>query len=87
MRDRLAEHEFVVGCFYLRYGLPAASAARLEKLLEAYPDYGQRDKALYYLGLAYRASEKSDDAQATFSRLRAEYPQSEWTRKIPEANR
>jgi outer membrane protein assembly factor BamD len=87
VRDRLAEHEFVVGLFYLRYGLPRSSVARLAGLLETYPDYGARDKALYHLGLAHRASAQADDAQAAFSKLREEFPQSEWTRKIPEANR
>ena len=87
VRDRLAEHEFVVGLFYLRYGLPLSSVTRLENLLADFPDYSQRDKALYYLGMAFRTSAKADDAQATFSRLLAEFPQSEWTRKIPDENR
>ncbi len=87
VRDRLAEHEFLVGQFYLRYGLPAAAVGRLERLFERFPEYGERDKALYFLGLAYKATNKADDAQATFSKLRTEYPESRWVRKIPGAAR
>lgn len=83
--DRLAEHEYVVGRFYLRYGIPGAAATRLEGLLKQYADYTQKDKALFHLARAYEDLERADDAQATWSRLRSEYPESEWTRKSPAA--
>jgi outer membrane protein assembly factor BamD len=87
LRDRLAEHEFVVGAFYLRYGLPLAAIGRLEPLLESYPSYAGRDKALFHLARAYQAVERADDAQASYSKLRAEFPESPWTAKIPEVSR
>jgi outer membrane protein assembly factor BamD len=87
VRSNLAEHEFVVGRFYLRFGLPAAAAKRFEGLLDQYPAYLERDKALFHLALAYRKLERADDAQATFARLRNEFPGSEWIAKIPEENR
>lgn len=87
VRAHLAEHEFIVGRFYLRYGLPDAAAKRLEGLLDHYPAYPERDKALYHLALAYRRLERADDAQATFARLDSEFPGSRWAKKIPKANR
>lgn len=87
VQANLAEHEFVVGKFYLRYGLPIASAKRFEGLLEAYPAYDERDKALLHLALAYRAIGRKDDAQATVSRLKEEYPDSAWIREIPREMR
>jgi outer membrane protein assembly factor BamD len=84
VRDRLAEHEFLVGSFYLRYGLPTASVIRLSGLLDRYPDYGERDKALYYLALASRAAKKADDTQATVQKLREQYPESRWLAKLPK---
>jgi outer membrane protein assembly factor BamD len=84
VRDRLAEHELVVGAFYLRYGLVTAAINRLNGLLERYPAYGGRDKALYYLALSYRAAKKADDTQATVKKLREEYPQSRWLAKLPK---
>ena len=81
--DRLAEHEFLVGRFYLRYGIPAAAATRLEEMLKEYPDYTHKDKALFHLARAYESLDRSDDAQATWSRLKTDYPESAWTAKIP----
>mgnify|MGYP001583823311 CR=1 FL=1 len=80
--DRLAEHESLVGRFYLRYGLPAAAAARLEGMLKNFPDATHTDQALFLLAEAYEQLDRSDDAQATWSRLRTEYPESKWTAKI-----
>lgn len=87
VRANLAEHEFVVGKFYLRYGLPIAAFRRFEGLLENYPAYGERDKALLHLALAYRALGRKDDAQATVSRLKEEHPDSRWLREIPKEMR
>lgn len=87
VRNRLAEHEFVVGDFYLRYRYPTAAAGRFEQLLERFPEYDDRDKALYHLGLAYSRSrdrEKYDLAEPTFERLREEYPESQWVARIPD---
>ncbi len=87
VRTNLAEHEYSVGRFYLRYGLAAAAASRFEVLLEKYPEHAERDKALFHLALAYIELDRADDAQATFARLRADFPQSRWLSKIPRENR
>ncbi|MCM2269626.1 MAG: outer membrane protein assembly factor BamD [Thermoanaerobaculia bacterium] len=87
VRSSLAEHEFVVGRFYLRFGLPGAAVRRLETLLADYPAYEERDKALLHLGLAYREMKRADEAQAAFSRLRSEHPASEWLGEIPKESR
>lgn len=81
--DRLAEHEYIVGRFYQRYGVPAAAALRIEGLLKDYPAYSGKDAALYYLALAYGDLARPEDAQAAFARLREEHPESRFTRKIP----
>lgn len=84
VRNNLAEHEFQVGRFYLRYGLPVAAAQRFEVLLRDYPQYPERDKALYNLGLAYEQSDKPEEAQKTFDQLRSQFPQSPFLAEIPE---
>ena len=81
--DRLAEHEYAVGRFYLRYGVPAAAATRLEGIFKNFPDYTQKDKALFHLARAYQDLDRADDAQATWTRLRTDFPDSPWTAKIP----
>jgi outer membrane protein assembly factor BamD len=79
----LAEHEFLIGRFYLRYGAPVAAAERFEFLLATYPHYQERDKVLYHLGIAYDNSNKPEEARKAFERLRGEYPQSPFLQEIP----
>lgn len=82
--DRLAEHEYVVGRFYQRYGVPGAAATRIEGLLRDFPSYSGKDAALFYLGLAYLDLARDQDAAAAFARLREEHPESRFNRKVPE---
>lgn len=84
VQDNLAEHDYVVGSFYYRYGLPGAAALRMQRLLDAYPDYSHKDKVLYLLGRAYERQEKSDESRAAFERLRKEFPQSPYLEDLPE---
>lgn len=80
----LAEHEFVIGRFYLRYGTPGSAALRFEFLVSNFPEYPEMDKVLYHLGRAYEASHRLDDAVKTFDRLRTQYPQSPFIQEIPQ---
>lgn len=51
---RLAEHDLVVGIFYVNsYNYPGAEQ-RLTNLMETYPDYVDRERAYYYLGETFR---------------------------------
>lgn len=84
VRANLAEHEYVVGRFYLRYGAPRAAIQRFEELLANYPQYDERDKVIYNLGLAYERSGQPQDAIKTFDRLRAEHPGSSFIAEIPD---
>lgn len=86
VRENLAEHEFVVGRFNHRFGNPPGAIARFENLLQNYPNYTSRDKAMYFLGLAYLNSRNPETrlkALKTFQQLREEYPESEFLGKIP----
>jgi len=80
----LAEHEFEIGHFYMRFGLPTAAAERFDYLLNTYPSYGARDKAVYNLGLAYQAAGKPDEARKAFDNLRQQFPQSPYVPQIPQ---
>lgn len=79
----LAEHEFLIGRFYLRYGAPLAAVERFEYLLSTYPQYPEKDKVIYHLGVSYEQSNKPEEARKAFERLRAEYPQSPFLQEIP----
>ncbi|HVT61080.1 MAG TPA: outer membrane protein assembly factor BamD [Thermoanaerobaculia bacterium] len=80
----LAEHEFIIGRFYLRYGVPAAAVQRFEFLVQTYPKYGSMDKVIFNLGRAYERSRKPAEARKAFERLRTEFPNSPLVHDIPE---
>ena len=82
--DNLAEHELIIGTFYLRYGAPRAAVERFDFLLNPYPAYRAKDKAIYNLGVAYERMNQHAEARKAFDRLRTEFPQSPFVRDIPE---
>jgi outer membrane protein assembly factor BamD len=82
VRDNLAEHEYYVAHFYYRYGRPRATIARLEYLMETYPDFGAMDKALALQCQAYDRAELDEKALETCERLRREHPDSRYVGKV-----
>ena len=79
----LAQHEFEIGYFYLRYGAPLAAIKRFEYLVETYPKYGAMDQVMYNLGRAYQRMRKPEEAKKAFDRLRHEFPNSKLVKDIP----
>jgi len=51
---RIAEHELIVGIFYVNIYYYPGAEHRLKALLETYPDYVDRERAYFYLGEALR---------------------------------
>lgn len=84
VKGNLAEHEFVIGHFYLRFGLAGPAKDRFQYLLDTYPDYPQKEKVLYNLVLAYQQMNMIEDAQKALERLRTEYPKSPWLAEVPD---
>lgn len=84
LRQRLAEHDFVIGEFYLRYGLAKAAIDRWEGILEKYPDYEMNDKVFLKIGVAYMKLNRLDEAAAWFYRLKGEFPESGWIDEMPK---
>lgn len=77
-KNMLAASELNVGEFYLRTDAYAAAINRIEKLLQKYPNYYERDKAYYFLGQAYLLNGDKDKATETFNLLFDEYVGSEY---------
>lgn len=82
----LAEHEFLVGRFYIRFGLPSAAVGRFEHLLENYPGYPEMDKVYFHLGMAKSKLGEQEEAIQWFDRLREEFPESPLVSSIPSLN-
>lgn len=84
VEENLAEHEFMVGEFYMRYGLPPAAASRFEHLLEQYPAYSEKDKVLFSLGVAYIKLGQPEKAREAFDTLGLQFPESPYLAELPE---
>lgn len=80
--NQLAVSELNIGVFYLRTEYYAASINRIEGLLKKYPNFYQRDKAYYHLGMAYLLSGEREKAIVAFNTLFNDYTGSEY---IPAA--
>jgi outer membrane protein assembly factor BamD len=65
---RIAEHELIVGVFYVNtYYYPGAEH-RLKMLLETYPDYVDRERAYYFLAEALRQRFVSGEEVSQFEK-------------------
>lgn len=84
LRSRLAEHEYEVAAFYLRYGLPVAAAGRFQWIVDNYPSYPELDRVLFELGTVQTQLGKIDEAGAAFERLRTDHPDSPFVTRIPK---
>lgn len=81
-RGKLAQYEIYVGRFYYRTDYYIAAIARLEKVLETYPDYKGHDETLYYLGKSAMETRDNEKMQSAFVRLIREYPNSEYIGEV-----
>jgi outer membrane protein assembly factor BamD len=84
LSDLLAEHEFSVGYFYMRKGAPAAALGRFISIEERFPEYGAKDKLLFYAARAATKLGRRDEASRYVSRLIEEYPNSQYARRAKE---
>lgn len=84
MLDLLAEHEFLVGHYYSRRGAWEAARSRFDGLFRAFPEYSAMEKALYWAGLTELRLGRNEEARALFDRLRRDYPEGRYARKLPK---
>lgn len=83
MRNLLAEHEYLVGHFYLKRKAWRASKGRMDVILAAYPEYTGLDKVLFEAGILERKMGNGDQAKSHWERLQKEYPASPFVKKLP----
>jgi outer membrane protein assembly factor BamD len=77
-RQTLARHEFQVGYFYQRTRQACRSAIiRYEYLLNAFPDYEQRDEVLFRLAECLAKSGRCAEASPRVAQIAEDFPQSE----------
>ena len=86
MRNLLAEHEYLVGHFYLKRKAWRASKGRMDVILAAYPEYSGLDKVLFEAGILEVKMGNGDQAKSHWERLQKEYPASPLVKKLPASS-
>ena len=81
---RIAEHELLVGVFYVNiYNYPAAET-RLKGLIETYPEYVDRERAYFFLGEALRKKFISQEVHTQFNKeFLAKFQKKDFTELSP----
>lgn len=83
MRELLAEHEFRVARYYMKRGAWSAAKGRYEGVLAAFTSFGRMDRVLYDSGVIEKKLGRAEEAAAFWERLRRDYPESAWAKKLP----
>ncbi len=81
--SKLAEHEFVVGRFYMKKKAWEAAANRFKVVVERYPSYRDKDKLYFNLGKALIRGNSAPEGRIYLDKLLKDYPKSDF---IKEAN-
>jgi len=83
MRNLLAEHEYLVGHFYLKRKAWRAARGRMEFIVATYPEYTRLDKVIYEAGLLEGKMGNYDERRSLWERLQKDYPASPLVKKLP----
>lgn len=81
----LAEHEFIVGRFYLKRKKYFAAGERFRHLLKKYPDFQDNEKVYFYLGQTLLASDNGVEAKIYLEKLLADYPEGRYAEQAKKA--
>jgi len=63
----------------------AESIARMQELLQKWPDFALADRALFWLGQRLAEERRPDDAVARFAEVERRFPSSEWALRAKKA--
>jgi outer membrane protein assembly factor BamD len=83
MRGLLAEHEYLVGNFYVKRRAWRAAKGRMDAVLAVYPDYTKLDLVLFDSGFAENRMGHEDEAKVIWARLARDFPSSKTLKKVP----
>ena len=81
-RQKLAQHDYDVGRFYIRRKAWNGAVARFKDILENYPRYAGTDGVYYYLGYSLMRAGNGADAEIYLQKIVRDYPTS---RFVPDA--
>jgi len=81
---RLAKHEHLVAKFYMTRGNWDAAIARLNLVVDQYPNYEERDSTFFDLASALASAGRKGEARLYFERVISEFPKSEFADRARE---
>ena len=77
-RDRLSDHDFIVGHFYHRVKNYPGAISRFRQILDGDPAYTRRDQVYFYLAESLTLTNQQVEAVPYFARLLDEFETSEF---------
>jgi outer membrane protein assembly factor BamD len=77
----LAEHDFIVGRFYLKRKRYEAAAARFRTILQRYPEFDEMEKVYFHLGKALILQGNVSEGSLYLTKLGEDYPNSRYGRE------
>ncbi len=80
----LAEHEFLVGRFYIKRKRYLAGTQRLRGLLNDFPEYAAKDKVYFYLAKGLIKGDNDAEGKLYLETLLADFPQTEYAKRARE---
>jgi len=80
-KRRIAEHEFIIGSYYLKTQNYKGTIDRLTFILEKYPFDIEKDKTIFHLGKAYALMGDKPHSERIFSDLLKQFPKSVYARE------
>ena len=83
-RDRLSEHDYLVGHYYFRFKNYAGAVSRFRQILDNDPGYTARDQVYFHLGEALVAVDQISEAIPYYARILEEFDASEYAEEASE---
>jgi outer membrane protein assembly factor BamD len=80
-RDTVSGHDYKVGVYYYRVRWFPGAVDRFRKLLDADPEYSQRDAVYYFLAEIYHSSKQDAEALPFYDRVVKEFQKSDYLEK------
>lgn len=75
----MAEHEYIVGRFYLRRRAYLSASERFRGILEKYPDFAEKDKVYFDLGRSLILAKNRAEGSIYLDKLVADFPNGPYT--------
>jgi outer membrane protein assembly factor BamD len=81
----LAEHEFLIGRFYMKRKFYVAAQERFRNIVDQYPSYAQKEKVYFYLGQTLLLNDNEVEARIYLGKLISDFPDGNYVQQAHKA--